>query len=62
MERMLKHAKSEITVKRAQELTKNMYQITYKLPKSRFTRSKILKMDDQQQKLYDLVVRWVSRK
>jgi transposase len=60
MERMLKQAKSKITVKRAQELTKNMYQITYKLPKSRFTRSKILKMDDQQQKLYDLVVRWVS--
>jgi transposase len=34
IEQMLKRAKSEITVKRAQELTKNMYQLTYRLAKS----------------------------
>ena len=62
MERMLKHAKSEITVKRAQELTKTMYQITYRLPKSRLSKSKILGMDSEQQELYDMVIRWTNRK
>jgi transposase len=62
MERMLKHTKSEITVKRAQELTKTMYQLTYCLPKSRLTKSKTLKMDEEQQKLYDMVVLWLNRK
>jgi len=62
MERMLKHAKSEITVKRAQELTKTMYQLTYRLPKSRLTKSKTLQMDNQQKKLYDMVVNWSNRK
>jgi transposase len=62
MERMLKHAKSEITVKRAQELTKTMYQLTYRLPKSRLTKSKTLAMDNQQQELYDMVSRWEDRK
>jgi transposase len=62
MERMLKHTKSKITVKRAQELTKTMYQLTYRLPKSRISKTKILGMDDQQQELYDAVVRWINRK
>ena len=62
MERMLKHAKSEITVKRAQELTKTMYQLIYRLPKSRRTKTKILRMDSQQQELYDMVSRWKNRK
>jgi len=62
MERMLKHAKSEITVKRAPELTKTIYQLTYHLPKSKLTKSKILGMDNEQQELYDIVVRWSKRK
>jgi len=62
MERMLKHQKSEITVKRAQELTKTMYQLTYRLPKSRFTKTKILGMDNKQQELYDTVKRWLMKK
>jgi transposase len=62
MERMLIHAKSEITVKRAQELTKTMYQLIYRLPKSRLSKTKILKMDSQQQELYDMVLRWENRK
>jgi transposase len=52
MDRMLKHAKSEITVKRAQEFTKNMYQLTYLL-----LNTKILNMDCEQQELYDIVMR-----
>jgi transposase len=62
LERMLKKAKSDITVKRAQELTKNMYQLTYCLPKSGSFRTKILNMDAEQQQLYDMVVRWVAEK
>jgi transposase len=62
MERMLKHEKSQITLKRAQELTKTMYQLTYSLPKSRLTKSKILGMDGEQQELYNMVARWEKRK
>lgn len=62
MERMLKQAKSDITLKRAQELTKNMYQLTYQLPKSRLIRTKILNMDTEQRQLYDMVVRWSAKK
>ena len=60
--RMLKHAKSKITLKRAQELTKTMYQLVYRLPKSRLTKTKILKMDNNQQELYDMTIRWSKRK
>jgi transposase len=60
MERMLKKSKSTITIKRAQEITKNMYQLTYQLPKSNRTHSKILNMDHLQQELYDMVCRWVQ--
>jgi transposase len=62
MERMLKQTKSEITVKRAQELTKTMYHLIYRLPKSRLTKTKILGMDNQQQQLYDMVTRWIKQK
>ena len=62
MERMLKHAKSKITLKRAQELTKTMYQLVYRLPKSRLTKTKILKMDNNQQELYDMTIHWSKRK
>jgi transposase len=62
MERMLKHAKSEITLKRAQELSKTMYQLTYRLPKSHLVKTKILGMDNEQQELYNMVTRWLSRK
>ncbi len=59
MERMLKKSKSIITIKRAQEITKNMYQLTYQLPKSNRIQSEILNMDHLQQELYDMVCRWV---
>ncbi|GHT18650.1 hypothetical protein FACS189429_5460 [Bacteroidia bacterium] len=62
MERILKHAKSDITLKRAQELTKNMYQLTCQLPKSRLIRTKILNMDSEQRQLYDMVALWTAKK
>jgi transposase len=62
MERMLKYEKSGITVKQAQELTKTMYQLTYRLPNSRLTKTKILGMSDRQQELHDMVGRWLNRR
>ena len=56
LERILKAAKSEITIYRAQELVKNMYAITYTLPKSKQTKRVYLGMDNEQSELCRLVV------
>ena len=56
LERILKAAKSEITIYRAQELVKNMYAITYTLPKSRQVKRVYLGMDEEQSELCRLVM------
>lgn len=56
LERILKTAKSEITIYRAQELVKNMYAITYTLPKSKLTKRVYLGIDEEQSELCKLVV------
>ena len=56
LERILKAEKSEITIYRAQELVKNMYAITYTLPKSKQTKRVYLGMDEEQSELCRLVV------
>ena len=61
MERMLKHYQSPISTMQAQEITKNMYQLTYRLPYSKKIASKILNMDDEQQQLYNMVQRWMKK-
>ena len=61
LERILKGAKSELTIYRAQELVKNMYAITYTLPKSRQTKRVYLGMDEEQAELCKLVVPGWSR-
>jgi transposase len=55
LERILKLAKSTLSVKRSVELTHNMYQITYMLPESKHTKSNLLKMDAEQAELYNIV-------
>ena len=55
LERMLKAAKSEITIYQAAQLTKTMYQLNYQMPRSRRLKSVILQMDSKQQELYDIV-------
>ena len=55
LERMLKAAKSEITVHRAQELTKTMYAISYISPKSNLSQRVILGMSEEQQALCDII-------
>ena len=55
LERLLKASKSAITLARAQQITKSMYQLTYTLPQSGYTKTKLLRMDEEQQELYDIV-------
>lgn len=55
LERILYTEKSTLSVKRAAELTHNIYQITYTLPDSKHTKSRLLKMDDQQADLYNII-------
>ena len=55
LERILKENNSSITLQRAQELTKTMYQLTYQLPQSGQVKNIILKMDPEQLMLYQLV-------
>jgi transposase len=61
IERMLKSNKSSISIKQAQEITKNMYQLSYILPYSKKIVTKTLNMDEQQQSLYDMVQRWIKK-
>lgn len=55
LERSLYTAKSSLSVKKAAELTHNMYQITYRLPDSKISETQLLEMDEQQQELYEIV-------
>jgi transposase len=55
LERILYAEKSSLSLKRAVELTHNMYQVTYTLPDSKHTKSKLLKMDDEQTELYRII-------
>ena len=55
LERVLHKEKSTLSVKTAAELTHNMYQITYTLPESKHTKSKLLRMDDRQAELYQII-------
>jgi transposase len=55
LERMLYQAKSNLSLKKAAEITHNMYQITYTLPWSKHTKSKLLNMDLEQEELYRIV-------
>ena len=55
LERILYKEKSNLSLKKASELTHNMYQITYTLPESKHTKTKLLKMDEQQAELYQII-------
>ncbi len=57
LERILAKEKSNLSLKKAAELTHNIYEITYTLPDSKHTKSKILKMDKLQTELYQILLR-----
>jgi len=59
--RMLKKHLPDMTLNRAQELVKTMYQLTYRIPNSRDTLTQVLGMSDEQRKLYEAVCRWCRR-
>lgn len=58
LERVLYLDKSKISLKKAAELTHNMYQITYTLPDSKHIKSQNLKMDDEQAELSQIVQKY----
>jgi transposase len=55
LERVLYAEKSTLSLKKAAEITHNMYQITYTLPESKHTKSKLLNMDEEQDELYQII-------
>ena len=55
LERLLYKEKSSLSLKKAAELTHNMYELTYTLPESKHLKSKLLKMDDEQAELYQII-------
>jgi len=57
LERILNKEKASFSVKKSIELTHNMYQICYTLPESKHTKSKLLKMDDEQRELYQIILK-----
>lgn len=57
LERILYKEKSTLSLKKSAELTHNMYQIIYTLPESKHTKLRLLKMDDQQAELYQIIMK-----
>jgi len=57
LERILHKEKAKISIEKAKELTHNMYEITYTLPESKQTKSKLLKMDNEQAELFQIVLK-----
>ena len=55
LERVLKEEKSSLSLKKASEVTHNMYQLTYQLPDSKHIKSTLLRMDEQQSELYRII-------
>jgi transposase len=55
LERVLYEEKSTLSLKKAAELTHTMYQITYTLPDSKQTKTRLLKMDPEQEELYHII-------
>lgn len=55
LEGILQKAKISLSVKRASELTHNMYELSYILPEEAKQTRTLLKMDKEQQILYDII-------
>lgn len=57
LERVLHKENAAISAKRAAELTHNIYRLNFQLPQSKHTKSVILKMDQEQANLYQIILR-----
>jgi transposase len=58
LERVLALEDTNLSIRKATELTHNMYQITYTLPDSKLNKSCLLKMTPDQVQLYDIVLKY----
>ena len=58
LERVLKIENSYLSVKRAAELTHNMYQLNFTLPESKHAKSILLKMSREQSDLYQIILKY----
>jgi len=57
LERALYLEKSTLSLRKAAELTHNMYQVKYTLPDSGHTKTRLLTMDAQQKELFEIIAR-----
>ena len=55
LERILKAAKSSITINRVREAVKTMYRLNYISPNTRQPKSVLLQMDNEQKQIYNLI-------
>jgi hypothetical protein len=55
LEKVLYEEKSRFSLKKASEITHNIYQITYILPESKHKKSRLLNMDPEQAELYQII-------
>jgi transposase len=55
LERVLYQEKSTLSLKKASELTHNMYQIKYQLPDSKHIKTRLLNMDCEQNELFNII-------
>ena len=58
LERVLKVENSYLSVKRAAELTHNMYQLNFTLPESKYEKSVLLRMSQEQADLYKIILKY----
>ena len=58
LERTLKKENSEISVRRAADLTHNIYQLNVVLPESKHTKSILLQMNKEQVDLYKIILKY----
>ena len=58
LERVLKLENAPLSLKKASEITHNMYQITYTLPESKQTKVQLLKMNSDQQLLIEIIQKY----
>jgi hypothetical protein len=57
LERALYLEKSTLSLRKAAELTHNMYQVNYTLPDSGHTKTRLLTMDAEQKELFEIISR-----
>ncbi|WP_191089078.1 IS1634 family transposase, partial [Arenibacter lacus] len=58
LERVLKIEKSDLSLNKASEITHTIYQLSYRLPDSGSEKTQLLKMDEEQAELYQIIAKY----